>query len=395
MASTALGIDLMLPAFADIREAFGLAEDSTAVAGIVTAYFIGLAFAQVIWGPIADRFGRKPTLFAGLAVYAIGALASAVAPSLTVLYVARFFWGMGAAGPRVMALAVIRDTHEGEEMARVMSFIMAIFIVVPVIAPSLGAAILAIASWRWVFGFAVIYAAVIALWAIRLPESLHPEYRLDLEFARVARAARFVVSNRQTLGYTMALTVLFGVFSSYLASSEIVFGDVFGRADQFPLIFGGIAAVMGTAMMTNGLVVRRLGVRRLVHSATIGYVVVAATMVWVSTTGDGIPAFGLFVVVLALQLVLYSLMFPNMNTIAMDPMGSVAGMAAAVIGLASIAGGALLGSILDRAFDGTVRPLSSTSFRTPEKSPADITPPVERMVGHSIRGPIRCQGGRR
>jgi DHA1 family bicyclomycin/chloramphenicol resistance-like MFS transporter len=156
----------------------------------------------------------------------------------------------------------------------------------------------------------------------------------------------------------MALTVLFGVFSSYLASSEIVFGDVFGRADQFPLIFGGIAAVMGTAMMTNGLVVRRVGVRRLVHSATIGYVVVAATMVWVSTTGDGIPAFGLFVVVLALQLVLYSLMFPNMNTIAMDPMGSVAGMAAAVIGLASIAGGALLGSILDRAFDGTVRPLS-------------------------------------
>ncbi len=358
MASTALGIDLMLPAFGDIREAFGLADDSTAVAGIVTAYFIGMALAQVIWGPIADRFGRKPTLFAGLAIYALGAMASALAPSLNVLYAARFFWGMGSAGPRVMALAVVRDTHEGEEMARVMSFIMAIFIIVPVIAPSLGAAILAIASWRWVFGFAVIYAAGIALWATRLPESLHPEYRLDLEFGRVVRAARFVVSNRQTLGYTLALTVLFGVFSSYLASSEIVFGDVFGRADQFPIVFGGIAAVMGTAMMANGLVVKSFGVRRLVHTAAFGYLLCAASMVWVSVMADGVPVFGLFVAVLAVQLVLYALLFPNMNTIAMDPMGSVAGMAASVIGLASVAGGALLGSILDRAFDGTVGPLS-------------------------------------
>jgi DHA1 family bicyclomycin/chloramphenicol resistance-like MFS transporter len=359
MASTALGIDLMLPAFGDIREAFGLAADSTAVAGIVTAYFVGLALAQAFWGPIADRFGRKPTLYAGLGLYAVGALASAVSPSLPVLYAARFLWGMGSAGPRVMALAVVRDRYEGETMAKIMSFIMAIFILVPVVAPSLGAAILAIASWRWVFGFGVIYAGLIAVWSLRLPETLHPEHRLELHLGRVARAARFVVSNRQTLGYTLMLTVLFGVFSSYLASSEIIFRDVYDRADLFPFIFGGIAAVMGMAMTGNGLVVSRFGVRRLVHGATIGFTVVGGLMLVLAMASDGAPPLGVFIAVLALQLLLYSLIFPNSNTIAMDPMGSVAGMAAAVIGMVSIAGGALLGSLLDRAFDGTVVPIST------------------------------------
>jgi len=359
MASTALGIDLMLPAFGDIREAFGLAADSTAVAGIVTAYFIGLALAQAVWGPVADRFGRKPTLYAGLGLYAIGALASALSPSLPMLYAARFLWGMGSAGPRVMALAVVRDRYEGETMAKIMSFIMAIFVLVPVVAPSLGAAILAVASWRWVFGFGVIYAGLIAAWSIRLPETLHPEHRLDLQLGRVARAARFVVSNRQTLGYTLMLTVLFGVFSSYLASSEIIFGDVYDRADLFPFIFGGIAAVMGVAMTGNGLVVARFGVRRLVHGATIGFTLVGGLMLALAMASDGAPPLGIFIAVLALQLVLYSLIFPNSNTIAMDPMGSVAGMAAAVIGMVSIAGGALLGSLLDRAFDGSVIPIST------------------------------------
>jgi DHA1 family bicyclomycin/chloramphenicol resistance-like MFS transporter len=243
-------------------------------------------------------------------------------------------------------------------MAKIMSFIMAIFILVPIVAPSLGAAILAIASWRWVFGFGVIYAGLLAVWTLRLPESLHPEHRLELQFGRIARATRFVVSNRQTLGYTLVLTVLFGVFSSYLASSELIFGDVYGRADLFPFIFGGIAAVMGMAMTGNGLVVSRFGVRRLVHGATIGFTVVAGLMLTLAETAGGAPALGVFIVVLAGQLLLYSLIFPNANTIAMDPMGSVAGMAAAVIGLISVAGGALLGSFLDGAFDGTVVPLS-------------------------------------
>lgn len=358
MAATALGIDLMLPAFADIREAYGLAADSTAVAGIVTAYFVGLAVSQALWGPVADRFGRKPTLYAGLVVYGFAALASALAPSLAFLYVSRFLWGVGSGGSRVVALSVVRDRYEGEAMAKAMSFIMAIFVLVPVVAPTLGAGILAISSWRWVFGFCVIYAIAVGLWSRRLAETLKPEYRMELEFRRVARAARFVVANRQTLGYTLALTVLFGVFSSYLASSEIIFGEVYGRAELFPFIFGGVAGLMGLAMLTNGFIVTRIGLRRLVHGALIGFVLMAGTIFSVAAAWDGVPPLGVFLALLGTQMVLYALLFPNMNTIAMDPMGSVAGMAAAVIGMVSIAGGALLGSLLDRAFDGTVQPFA-------------------------------------
>ena len=358
MAATALGIDLMLPAFADIRVAFSLAADSTAVAGIVTFYFVGLAVAQAVWGPVADRFGRKPTLYAGLVVYGLAATAAALAPSIGFLYGARFLWGLGAAGPRVVALSVVRDRYEGEAMAKAMSFIMAIFVLIPVVAPTLGAAILSISSWRWVFGFCVVYAVSLGLWSRRLSETLRPEHRMELDFDRVLRAARFVVGNRQTLGYTMALTALFGVFSSYLASSEIIFGDVYDRADLFPFIFGGVAALMGLAMLTNGLVIIRVGLRRLVHGAMIGFIGVAIAQYVVAASTDGAPPLGIFVSLLGLQLVLYAFLFPNMNTIAMDPMGSVAGMAAAVIGMVSIAGGAFLGSMLDRAFDGTVLPIA-------------------------------------
>jgi DHA1 family bicyclomycin/chloramphenicol resistance-like MFS transporter len=358
MACTALGIDLMLPAFGDIRSAFGLPADSTAVAGIVTAYFVGLALGQVLWGPIADRYGRKTTLFAGLTMYMAGAAASALSPSLAVLYGARFAWGVGAAGPRVGALAVVRDTFEGDRMARAMSFIMAVFVLVPVVAPSLGAGILAFASWRWVFAFCVVYAAGLMLWLRRLPETLHEEHRSPLEFTRVLWAAGFVVRNRQTLGYTLALTALFGVFSSYLASSEIIVSEVFDRGPAFPLVFGGLAAVMGAAMLLNGAVVSRFGVRRIVHAVMLAFVAWAAVLTVYAWTTGGRPPFWPFMAGLALMLTFYALLFPNMNTIALDPMGSVAGMAAAVTGVVTFAVGAVLGSLLDRAMGESVTPLA-------------------------------------
>jgi len=278
MATTALGIDLMLPAFGEIRESFGLAEDSTAVAGIVTAYFIGLAGAQMVWGPLADRFGRKRVLHLGFALYMAGALASALAPSLGFLYSARIVMGFGAAGPQVMARAVIRDLFQGDAMARAMSFIMAVFVLVPVVAPSLGAGILLFASWRWVFGFCVIFSSVVLSWSQRLPETLHDEYRRPLRFDAMCTATIYVVSNRLTLGYTLAVTVMFGAFSSYLASSELIIGGVFDRASVFPVVFGLVAAGMGVAQLLNARVVGRFGVRRLVHGLLVGYVLVSAVL---------------------------------------------------------------------------------------------------------------------
>lgn len=363
MALTALGIDMMLPAFAVIREGFGLQPDSTSVARIVTAYFFGLAVGQVFYGPFADRFGRKPVLYVGYSVYALGAILSTVAPSLGLLLAFRFLWGLGAAGPRVIVLSAVRDTYSGDRMARAMSFIMAIFVLVPVVAPSLGALIVAVAHWRWVFAFCAIYVAVMAVWSRRLPETLHPEFRMDgLRLDRILRAARLVLSNRLTMGYTLALTSLFGVFTSYLASSEIIVSETFGRGDQFPVIFGILAAIMGAAMVGNGAVVSLVGVRPLVHGVLVTYVAGAAVLaLWVASH-DGRPPFLPFMAGLAVMLVCHALLIPTVNTVAMEPMEAVAGTAAAVIGTVSTAFGALFGSLLDAAFDGTVTPISFGFF---------------------------------
>ncbi len=357
MALAALGIDLMLPAFGAIRADLRLPANSTAVAGMITAYFVGLAVGQLFYGPVSDRYGRRPTLYAGYAIYAVGALAAAVAPTLPLLLISRLVWGIGAAGPRVITFAVIRDSFEGERMSRAMSFVMAVFIVVPVVTPALGALIITAVSWRWLFGACMLAVAVMALWAARLPETLHEEHRRELRFGRVFAAAKVVVSNRQTVTYTLAMTALYGAFASYLASSEIIFGETFGLPGAFPLLFGALAIVMGGAMLTNARIVGRVGTRRLAHMVLFAYVGVAAVLVGLAMLYEGRPPLPVFMVGMAAMLSSHALLIPNFNTMAMAPMAAIAGTASSVIGAVQLAIGALLGALLDRAFDGTVRPL--------------------------------------
>lgn len=358
MALSALGIDLMLPAFPAMRRDLGLAADSTAVAGLVTAYFLGLALGQLGYGPLADRYGRRATLYLGYGVYAVGAVAATLSPTLPLLLASRFVWGLGAAGPRVVTLAVIRDTFEGEQMSRAMSFIMAVFIVVPVFAPTLGAAVAAAVSWRWLFAGCAAAAVVMAVWAVRLPETLRPEHRRPLRFGPVLRAARVVVSDRRTVGYTLAMASLYGVFASYLGGAEIIFGDTFGQTANFPVLFGGLAAVMGAAMLANARLVGRVGTRQLTHWVLVGYTAAATALFVLSLATGGRPPLAVFVMMMAILLSLQALLIPNFNTIAMAPMGRLAGTASSVIGAVQLSIGAVLGSLLDRAFDGTVLPLS-------------------------------------
>ncbi|MBT8216073.1 MAG: multidrug effflux MFS transporter [Acidimicrobiia bacterium] len=358
MALGALGIDLLLPALGDIRDAFGLAEDSTQAAGAVTAYVAGTAVGTLLYGPVSDRFGRKTALYGGFALYAIGAAGSALAPSLNVLFLARVVWGVGAAGPRTMTLSIIRDQYEGDEMAKRMSLIFAIFIIVPIFAPGVGALILLVASWEWVFWSAVIVAGVVALWTMRLPETLDPANRISFNYADVRAAARVVVRSRQTVGYALGLTVSFGAFLSYLASSELILDDVYDQADFFPIFFGLIAAVMGAAMLSNSKIVDRLGMRRTVHRVLIGYVAASLALVAVALATDGKPPLWLFGTLLGFVLIAHALLIPNANSLAMDPVGAVAGTASSLIGFVSLGGGAILGAIIDRAYDGTITPLA-------------------------------------
>ncbi|MCJ7725034.1 MAG: multidrug effflux MFS transporter [Acidimicrobiia bacterium] len=359
MALTAISIDMMLPAFGEMRASFGMDPDSPRISATITALFIGLASAQILYGPLSDRFGRRPVLFAGFGLYAVGAAGAALAPTFGLLLASRFLWGTGAAGARVVSLAIVRDSYRGDQMARIMSLLMAVFITVPVLAPSIGAGIITFLPWRAIFWFCVAYATVVAIWAVlRLPETLDPASRIPLRFDRVARTARTVLSQRAAMAHAVAMTLLFGVFSSYLGSSQIIIDDVFGLSARFPLIFSGMAVLMGVAALGNASIVERFGARRIVGVVLSGYVVAAGALVAVSMAGHGRPGFWPFTLVLALLLFSNALLTPNLSTLAMEPMGEMAGTASALIGTAQIGGGALIGSFIDGAYDGTVTPLA-------------------------------------
>lgn len=358
MSTSALSIDIMLPAFTDIRAEFGLAVDSNAVAGLVTAYFLGLAVSQIFYGLLADRFGRKPMIYGGLVIYIAGATASLFAPTFSWLLAARFVWGVGAAGPRVVTLSVVRDTHKGEQMAKVMSLIMAVFILVPIVAPTIGAVLTNWISWRGAFGFVIVFAVMLALWANRLPETLKTENRLELTFRDIARAGRFVLTTRQTVGFMLALTVLFGSFISYIATSQLIFSDIYDLEEIYPYIFGALGILMGIGSLTNSRLVERVGLHRLIDRVILMYLLTTVVFMAVAIATSGTPPLWFFLVGIAAVLVSHALLMPNLNTGAMIPMGAVAGTASAVIGTVTTGLGSLVGSSIDRAYNGTVTPLA-------------------------------------
>ncbi|MEN8240205.1 MAG: MFS transporter, partial [Actinomycetota bacterium] len=322
MALAALAIDITLPAFATMRDDFGLAGGSSAVAPVITASLAGLAIGQVAWGPLSDSLGRKVILYAGIAVYVAGAIGSALTPSLTVLYLMSFITGLGASGARVVALSSVRDTYTAEAMAKMMSYVMMVFLLVPLIAPGLGAAILQISNWRFVYAFIALAGVTVLVVNRNLPETLPVEDRIPLHLGNLGSAARFVVTNRLTMGYTLAQTAVFGFFASYLASSELVINNVFGMGRWFTLVFSSFAALLALAVFINNKLLNRIQLRTMLRIAFGGFTVVAVAFAVMALATAGVPSFGVFLVMLAPLLLVHGLLLPNLNAAALIPMGS-------------------------------------------------------------------------
>jgi DHA1 family bicyclomycin/chloramphenicol resistance-like MFS transporter len=358
MGLTALSIDNLLPAFPAIQAAFGIA-DANELQLLVYVYMLGFGVMQLAYGPISDVIGRRPTLMVGLAVYAAGCLLAALAPSFQVLLVARIVQGMGVAAARVLAIAIVRDCYEGREMARVMSLTFAVFIIVPVFAPAIGSATLLLGNWHFLFASMLALGIVVATWfGLRMPETLHPEYRLPLSARRIAQGMRRTVTTRVSIGYATAVGLMFGSLMAYVGSAQQIFEtEVYRLGPLFPVAFGIIAAVMGIAAIVNSRLVRRLGMRRLSHGGILGYLVVSVLQVVFALVYDGRPPLLLFGLVLAGNQFLASLTLSNFNAMAMEPLGAIAGTASSFIGFYTTLVGALLGLMVGQAFDGTVLPL--------------------------------------
>lgn len=357
MALTALSIDAMLPALPQIARDLQVpnANDRQLV---VSAIFLGLAVGQLFFGPLSDSTGRKPAIYAGFALYMVGSLLAMTATAFSVLLAGRLLQGMGVSSPRAVTLALVRDQYEGRAMARVMSFVMTVFIFVPMIAPTMGQAVLLFAGWRAIFGVFVLLTLVLLAWfGLRQPETLAPDRRIPFSGRRILAAVGEIVRSRVALGYTVTAGLVSGAFIGYLNSAQQIFQEQYALGELFPLIFAVVASSVGLASFLNARLVMRFGMRFLVKRSLLAIVVLAGAAILLIQLTAGQPPLPLFLAYLMLSFFCVGILFGNMNALAMEPLGHIAGIGAAVIGSLSTFLSALLGTLIGRSYNGTVLPL--------------------------------------
>lgn len=356
MAITSVAIDGLLPAFSDIRAEYGMPADSTAVAALVTGFFLGSAVGPWLYGPASDRYGRKPLVYLGLSIFTVGAVAATLAPTWSTLVIARFVWGIGAGCGRSLTVAMVRDRHSGDEMARMMSIISSVFLLVPVVAPTIGAGLIAIFPWRSVFVFPALLGVAMMVWTRRLPETLEPARRRPFTLASLTAAARDVVHRRDSMAFMLAMVFQFALLSLFIGNTELIVGDVYHRKPWFPVFFAVIAGFLGASSLNNARLMNRLGVETMLRrSALIGFGCTAVFVAASAATG-GKPNFVLFGALLAPVLMANQALYPTCNAASLNPLPHVAGTAAAIGATLSVAGGSILGNVASSAFDGSVVP---------------------------------------
>jgi len=356
MALNALAIDSMLPALPHIADDLGVANGNDRQ-WVVTAYLLGFGAAQLVYGPLADRFGRKPVLLAGVGIYVLFSLLATLAPNFDMLIAARVGQGLGSACTRVLAVSIVRDRYEGRTMARVMSFSFLVFLGVPILAPSIGQMIMLVGPWRWIFAGLGLVGVSLMVWAsLRLPETMKPEDRLPIRFSRLLAAYKTALTDRTAMGYTLAMTAITGALFGFINSAQQIFADVFHAEAAFPAIFALIAGGIAAASLVNARLVVRLGSRKISHTALIGFTSIAG--VHALTTLLGHESIWTFAILQTLTMFCFGMIAGNFGAMAMETMGHIAGTAASIQGFISSVFGSLLGFAIGQQFNGTAAPMT-------------------------------------
>ena len=358
MSLVALSIDAMLPAFPEMARdlSVGGAND---IQLVISVLFVGMSIGQLLYGPLSDTIGRKPAMYLGFALFIVGSLLCMVAQDFSVMLAGRFLQGFGAAGPRTVSVALVRDRFRGDEMARVMSFIMTVFILVPIFAPALGQGILFLAEWRAIFGVLMGLAIMTFVWlALRQPETLARDRRRPFTLAGVRTAFHEVLHNRLSMAYMLVTGCVFGTFLGYLNSCQQIFQEQYGLGTQLPLYFGILAVAVGIAALLNSQMVMRFGMHALAKRALFMMMLVSWLFLLLAWFHAGHPPLWQFMSMYFVLFFFIGVLFGNLNAIIMEPLGHVAGTAASVVGTSTTVMAVVLGYLIGNAYNGSLMPMA-------------------------------------
>jgi DHA1 family bicyclomycin/chloramphenicol resistance-like MFS transporter len=362
MALNALAIDIMLPGLQEIGAALGVINENHRQY-VISAYLLGFGIAQLGYGPISDRYGRRKPMLFGLGIYVVSSIAVVFVPSFAGVLALRFIQGIGSAATRVITISIVRDVYGGRQMAEVMSLIMMVFMVVPVIAPGTGQIVLLFGDWHLIFVFMAVIAVIVGAWMYyRLPETLHPEDVRPFTVKSVLNGFKIVLTNRIALCYTLSSTFIFGALFGFINSAEQVYKGVYELGQWFAVAFAGVALFMALSSFINARLVGRFGMRRLSHGSLIGFIVITFVWLLIQIYGPQPMPFALFIVLFALAMFQFGWIGSNFNSLAMEPLGHVAGTASSVIGFMGTVGGSLIGALIGQSFDGTALPMVAGFF---------------------------------
>ena len=356
-ALVALSIDMVLPSLPAIGVSLGVARANDNQL-VVSLLFLGFGIGQFFYGPFSDTAGRKPAAFLGLLVFTAGCSLALLSQTFPMMLAGRLLQGIGVAGPRTITIALIRDRFEGREMARVMSLVTAVFILVPIIAPALGQALLGMFGWRSIFVVYLVMGLITSIWfGLRQEETLPAARRLPFSLARLASAVRQVVTSRVAVGYTVAAGFVFGAFLGYLTSAQQILQEEYALGARFPLYFSMLAVAIGGASLANARLVLRYGMRPLSRLALWGILALSIAFTIFSVVAGGHPPLAMLMAYLMASFFGIGLLFGNLTTMAMQPLGAIAGTGSAVVGATSMLISLTLGTVIGQIYDGTVLPL--------------------------------------
>ncbi|MCI4590704.1 MFS transporter [Sphingobium sp. BYY-5] len=356
MAMNALSTDPMLPALPAISQDLAIPHPNDRQL-IISLYFLGLGLGSLLFGVLSDRFGRKQVLGVSMVFFILSSASCAAASSFSMLLVSRVCAGFFAGASRVVTVGIVRDQFKGDAMARVMSLIFAVFMLIPVMAPSFGQAILWVGPWRWIFWALALQASLILLWMLlRMPETLKPENRMRITPGTLLGTIGTVIRTRSSIGYMLASGVVMSGLVGFILSIQQIFYDVFKAQTFFPIGFALIAGSMGVGSLVNSRLVSRFGARRLSQSALLAFIAIA--LIHLAVILSGLETLATFLVLQGMTMLTISFTGSNFSAISMEPFSKGAGIASSFQAFLTTALSSALGSIVGRAFNGTTLPLT-------------------------------------